>query len=286
MEAGGGKTELFAQGLDFVGGLGAGPGGDDLQNLQGVLILEPDAVLLKTGIGGQLLPAHGPAQTKEFLRRRGGQGGQTVVGTEEGVGGTDALIAVARRLHALAGQLLVRPNPVHDPHDVLRLGHLDELSPTGLPSVMKGGQDGYLAHEAAVIITDPDGLLQGRALGEAGHPGVSGQGLRSPVIGGTVLLGVEAPLAEAVFLDINDAGIYLLDLLIADIPASGYPGTEIEFNDVCLGRQFLEDLLSQIDMKVEGHVILVGVDVHEHGRLFFVEPAEGIERSRYVSDGG
>jgi len=156
--------------------------------------------------------------------------------------------------------------------------------PVRLP-VMQGGQHGHLAHHGPEDVTDPDALLQGGLAGEAREPGVARQRLGGAVVGGTVLLGVASPLAEAVLLDVDDARVDLPDVLVADVPAVGDGGPEIELDHVGLGAQLLEDLLGHVDVQVEGHVVLVGVDVDEHGPLFLVEPAEGVERTGHVAHG-
>ena len=152
--------------------------------------------------------------------------------------------------------------------------------------MMKSSQNGHLSHQSTVIITDPDGLLQGRPAGKAGHPGISGQRLGGTVIGWPVLLGIEAPLAESVLFNINNAGIDCLDLLIVNIPAPGDTRSEIELDDIRLGDQFHKDLLGDIDMQVQGHVIFIGIDVHEHGRLFLIKPSKGIQGTGHVSRRG
>ena len=82
--------------------------------------------------------------------------------------------------------------------------------------------------------------------GKARHPCIARERLGSSVVGRPVLLGVAAPLAESVFLDVNDAGVDFLDIFITDVPAIRYRGTEVELDNISFGTELFEYILGRI----------------------------------------
>ena len=63
-------------------------------------------------------------------------------------------------------------------------------------------------------------------------------------------------------------------------------GLRLNSTTSALAAELLEDLLGHVDVKIQGQVVLVGVDVHEHGPLLLVEPAEGVQGAGHVPRGG
>lgn len=105
----------------------------------------------------------------------------------------------------------------------------------------------------------------GRGIGPAGGAHQTAHGLANNVVARP--LGVGAVVAEAGHAAVDDGGVHLAQFFIAQAQLVHDAGTVILQHDVALLHQLQEDLLAFLALQVQGHAVLIPVQVHEVGAL-------------------
>ena len=246
----------------------AGPGGDDLVDLgralaarlPGVVARVADQILAADHLQ-QPLPVLGIGAAGEDIdvvvrparlarvERRG----------REAAGLRPAAAAAHRRL---AAQLGARERHAHVvDHRVLHR-HLQAAALAGAGRARSSAPRMLIAISMPVPVSPKRRAgLDRRPVGLAGDADRAAGGLRDHVEGEALL--VRAAGAEALDLAIDDAGVDLLDLVIAEAQPLDRAGRHVLDRDIGLLQQLLDDLEPARRLQVQRHRLLVGVELVE-----------------------
>ena len=126
---------------------------------------------------------------------------------------------------------------------------------------------------AAEVIADGGADLGGGAIGEAGDGHHAGHGLGHDVIGGAGSQG--ALQAEAADGAVDDAGVDLLHLLIGEAQLGEHAHLVVLADDVGGLQELREDLLAFLALEVQGHALLIAVDIGIVAAAAVVDGAPG-----------
>mmetsp|Transcript_85109 Transcript_85109/g.268448 ORF Transcript_85109/g.268448 Transcript_85109/m.268448 type:complete len:541 (+) Transcript_85109:417-2039(+) len=158
---------------------------------------------------------------------------------------------------------------------VLQQGHgdvqhrdVDVLPHTSFRLVAQGGQDTNDGMETGCKVEHREAHLHRLTVGHAGDAHGAAHGLDEHIIGGPVLVG--ARLAEARDAAVDQAGVLLLQLLVAEPILAQRAGLEVLYQDLAAVEKSPNDLLTLCGREVQGNAVLVAVAARKVRRDFGV----------------
>src|SRR5579875_546964 len=175
----------------------------------------------------------------------------------------DALVAHARR--GMAPQILGGIGDAAVIDDAFLHRHLDVLALAGELPLIERGQDADRAMQPGAGVADRQTGLDRPAVGLAGDRHRPAGRLRDHVEG--EIVPVRPVIAEALDLGIDDPGIDLSDLVVAEAEPLDDPGREIFDKDVGLLDQPADQRAPLFMLLIGGHAALVRVQQHEIVRI-------------------
>ena len=267
-------------------GVPAGPGGDDLVDLCPALgarrlgvITRVAAQILAADDLEQALPVLGVGTAAEDVDVVVGSAGLAWIEStrRQPAGGRPAASVAHDRLAAELGAGERHAHVVQ--HRILHR-HLQEAALPGLGALVERAQDADRHQHAGAGVAEGGSRLHRRPSSFAGNAERAARGLRDHVECEALL--VRAAGAEALDLAIDDAGVDLLDLVIAQAQPLDGAGRHVLDGDIGLLQQTADDLEPARRLEVQGHRFLVGVELMEIPRvgLGALQPAAGIARAR------
>ena len=243
--------------LQLVDGLCGGPLLDG--GLQvGQVVVAAVHIRDEPGIGDQILPAHGAAQVGIHLVGAAAHDEVAVLGPERVKGGNGGVL-VASPMGGLAGDGVLHHEVLHHGEQGVHHGDVDPAAHAGLLPLIQGHQDAHAEIGAGVVVADGGTNLARGAVPEAGDAHHAAHGLGHDVVGGAG--GQLAGEAEAADGAVDDAGVDLLHLLIGEAQTLQHAHLVVLANHVGGLQQLGEDLLALFALQVQGHALLVAVDV-------------------------
>ncbi len=159
--------------------------------------------------------------------------------------------------------------------------HLQAATLAGLGTLVERAQDADRHQHAGAGIAEGGSRLHRRAVGIASNADGAAGGLRDHVEREAVL--VRAAGTEALHLAIDDAGIELLDLIVAKPQPLDGAGRHVLDRDVGLLQQRADDLEPARRLQVQRHRLLVGIELMEIPRVVRMaglQPSARVTRAR------
>ena len=160
--------------------------------------------------------------------------------------------------------------------------HLQAAALAGLGALVERAQDADRHQHAGAGVAERRARLDRRPVAVAGDAEGAARGLRDHVECEALL--VRAAGAEALDLAIDDAGVDLLDLVIAQSQTLDRAGRHVLDRDIGLLQQLADDLESARRLEVQCHRLLVRVELVEIPRIVVpgLQPPARIARARIL----
>ncbi|MBA7653400.1 hypothetical protein ES703_61249 [subsurface metagenome] len=93
-------------------------------------------------------------------------------------------------------------------------------------------------------------------------------------------------MTEAILSQVNNVGVNLLDLTVADIPALHHSRPKVVFNDVGLGGKLSKHFLPFGFMQVQPQPVFIGVHMHKRRSLLLEQIAKGSQVAAGITHRG
>ena len=255
----------------FLGGLGRHRLVQRLDDLGGVL--DAVVVALQVGIVGDVLAADQLEQQAEMVRPHGAHHDVAVLG----------LVAAGR--HVEGRRRALGEDPFHQlgalegggrPHQA----EIDEAAFAEAELAHDARCQGLERVEAGGDVDGDHALTPRRAVGHFVHHHHAAEGLDQAVDRGPLAVG--AGLAEARDRAIDDLGIDLLDVLVAEAQPLDHAGTEALDDDVGFGGDLLHHSDAVGRFQIDGEAALAAIEGDRVGAMIAlaVHPAPGPSRPR------